>query len=106
MGRETIMGKLNTHSAQRSYKKYRQHSSIVSSWAQHSIGTFTHRGRHYDVCVDSSHKAWAVIYIFRDYEKIPVPIFGPVALRGETGSGIEKKLQEIHRKYTCKGYKK
>lgn len=94
--------KYNTKGCAEKYAR----KTAVPSWLQRTIADFAHNGRAYKVCIDSNHKAWAVVYIFRQNERIPVPVFGPVGLRHMPESGIERKLLDAIRTHTRKGCKK
>lgn len=84
--------------------------TAIPSWLLHTIASFAHNGRAYQVCIDSSHRVWAVIYIFRQptgiNQKIPIPVFGPIGLRHMPESGIERKLLDALRTHIRKECKK
>lgn len=79
--------------------------AAAPTWLLHSVSKFAHNGRAYEVCVDSSHRAWAVVYIFRQGDRIPVPVFGGVGLRHMPENGMEQKLLKAIKEFTRKGMK-
>ena len=76
----------------------------IPVWLMHNHGKFIARGRHYDVCIDPSHKAWAVVYVLINCKRTPVPVFGPVDLETKTNCEVSRKLQEkLYAWYTPRG---